>query len=119
MEKSKRNWIYWGGCKPQCLSSTLAVKDDRLLFRSGGDYVEVSPTEIIEVKEFGFNNPFLLITTATGRFHVGAMTGQYDDVVRFLQRHIGSDFCHSLAHRWNVFFFRKQFRLRSLFRQAK
>ena len=113
--KMKQTWFCYGGCIPQFWSSTLKVEEGRLFGRRGRRYFEILPTDIAEVKEFGFNNPFLLVTTADGRFHVGALTGQYDEVVRVLERYVGSGFCRRFVHRWNVFFYRKQFRVISFF----
>lgn len=104
-----RRWFYCGGLVPECWSSTLKVEGSRLFGTHGSQDCEILQSDIIDVKEFGFNNPFVLVTTAGGRFHVGAMTKQYDEVVQILERYVGSGFCHRFAHRWNVFFFRKQF----------
>ena len=118
-----RTWFYWGGLTAECWSSTLRVEDDRLFGNCGGQCRELLPTDIVEVEEFAFNNPFVLVTTGDARFHVGAMTDQYDDVVRVLKRFVGSDFCHRFVHRWNVFFYRNQFRIlsfiKSLFRAVR
>lgn len=108
--------FYSGGWVPECWSATLKVEEDRLFSRRGQFYCEVLPTDIVEVSEFGFNNPFLLVRTADGEFHVGALSKQYDDVVRVLQRYVGNDFCQSFVHRWNVMMYRKQFRLLALIR---
>ena len=84
-------------------------KKGRLFGKHGRQDCEILPSQIVEVKEFGFNNPFLMVTTADGRFHVGVMTNQYDEVVDILGQYVGNSFRHRFAHRWNVFFFRKQF----------
>ncbi len=104
-----QRWFYRGGLVPECWSSTLKVEGGRLYGTHDSQDCEILPGDIIAVKEFGFNNPFLLITTADGKFHVGAMTKQYDEVVHILERYVGSSFCQRFVHRWNVLFFRKQF----------
>ena len=108
-----RRWLYRGGLVPECWSSTLRIEGDRLFGMHGSQDCEILPSDIIEVREFGFNNPFVLVTTAEGRYHVGAMTNQYDEVVQILERYAGSGFYRRFVHRWNVFFFRKQFRISS------
>jgi hypothetical protein len=113
-----QTWFYCGGWTPQCWSSTLKVEDERLFGRRGRQYCEILATDIVEVKEFGFNNPFVLVTTAEGRFHVGALTKHYDDVVRVLERYIGSGFCRRFVHRWNVLVYRTQFKVISLVASA-
>jgi len=108
-----RAWFCCGGWAPECLSATLEVKDERLFGTRGRESCEILPADIVDVIEFGFNNPFLLVTTRRGRFHVGALTRQYDDVIRVLERYVGSGFCHRFVHRWNVFFYRRRFKVRS------
>lgn len=79
----------------------------------GSQDFEILSSDIIEVREFSFNNPFVLVTTAGGRFHVGAMTEHYDEVVPILEQYVESSFRHRFVHRWNIFVFRKQFRVSS------
>ena len=110
----RKRWFYFGGLAPESWSSTLKVEDDRLFGVRNDQCYEVLPTNIVEVKEYNFNNPFLRITTTDGDFHVGAMTMHYDDVVRILRRQIGDRFCDTFSHRWNAIFYRKQFSLMSL-----
>jgi hypothetical protein len=105
-----------GGWKPEVFSSTLSVEQGRLLGWRGRHSREISPEEILELNEYGGNHPFLLVTTAGGKFHVGLMARQYDDVVRVLEQGIGSDFSRRLVHRWNVFWYRKQFSVGSILR---
>jgi len=117
----KNRWFYFGGFIPECWSSTLKIEDGRLFGMRGDELIEILPANITKVKEYGFNNPFLRVTTTDGDFHVGAMTRTYDDVVRVLRRDVGDRFCSSLSHRFNDRFYRKQLSftslLRSLFRR--
>ena len=106
--------FYCGGLTPECWSSTLKVDDNRLFGRRGPQYCEISPTDIVKVEEFGGNNAFLLVTTADGRFHVGALSEQYDDVARVLEKSVGSGFRRRFVHRMNVLFYRKRFGFLSL-----
>jgi hypothetical protein len=108
-----RRSIDCGGLVPECCSSTLKVEEERLFGKQGQQYCEIAPSDIIEVKEYGFNNPFIMVTTRNGRFHVGALMRQYDDVARILQRYVGSEWCYCFAHLFNVLFYRKQFKLAS------
>lgn len=115
MDRMMTMLFYHGGWIPECCSSTLEVEGDRLFGRRGSDYCEILPTDVVAVEEFGFNNPFALVMTSSGgRYHVGALSRQYDDVVRVLERNLGSSFSRRLVHRMNVFFYRRQFRLTSL-----
>jgi len=98
--------FHGGGLVPQCFSSTLKVEGDQLFGRRVRKYCEIKPGDIVEVREFSFSNPFLAVTTRNCRFHVGALNNQYGDVVRILESYVGSDFCHSLAHRFNVVIYR-------------
>src|SRR5947209_2927758 len=86
------HWFYFGSWIGEAWTSNLKVDGDRLSPRSGNEYVELLPNDIVEIKEFGFNNPFLLVVTTQGNFHVGASARQYDDVVRILERYGGSGF---------------------------
>jgi hypothetical protein len=110
-------WFYCGGLLPECWSSTLKVEGERLFGKRGGQYFEILPADIVKVEEFGGSNPFVLATTADGRFHVGALTKRYDDVVRVLEQYAGSGFCDGFTHYCNVLLYRKQFRLLSLIKR--
>jgi hypothetical protein len=114
-----RSWFYFGGLVPECWSSTLKVADSRLYGRRGGEYCEISPTDIVKVNEYGGGNAFILIETADGRFHVGVMSESYDDVARVLGEYVGSSFRRRLVHRMNVLLYRKQFGVGSLIRSLR
>lgn len=109
-----QTWFYFGGWLPESITSTLKVENERIFGKRGRRYCEILPADIVNVEEFSFNNAFLLVTTREGRFHVGVHNRRYDEVVRILEKYVGSEFCDTLVHRSNVLFARKQFSVWSI-----
>jgi hypothetical protein len=97
-----QNWLYHGSWLGEGWTTTLRVEGDRLYGVRKGTKVQILPVDIVEVREFAFNNPFLLVTTKLGRFHVGARSKHYDDVVRVLEAFVGREEIDTESHRWNV-----------------
>ena len=109
-----RTWFYFSKHLFECRSSTLRVEGGRLLAKSGTDDVELMPSDIDGVEEFGFNNPFVLVTTKYGRFHVGAFKEEYDDVTGVLGKYLGDHLLQNWTHRSNVCLYRRRFSFRSI-----
>ena len=59
------------------------------------------PSEITNVKEYGFNNPHITIWTATGVFFVGALRRQYRPVTEYLKQNTAFNLSIKTAHKVN------------------
>ena len=114
--RRKHTWFYFGGLLPESMTATMKVESGRLFGKNDGDYLEILADDILRVEEFPPSNAFLLVTTKNGKFHVGAKNQKYDEVVEVLRNYVGDDFCKTLTHRCNTILFRKNFRVRSIFK---
>lgn len=105
---------YVGGAIPECWSSRLSVEGGRLFGRHNNEWQEIRPQDIVGVVEYTFNNPFVLVRTVDGQYHVGALTRHYDVVVAILCEYAGDEFCRTLSHRVNVILYRRRISIRSV-----
>ena len=93
--------------------------DDRLFGKKrGGAYEPIRPETITFVREYGFNNPYLLVISDGRKYTVRPWVKDFDAIVDFLEEHTEFEVKGSLAHSLNTLFF-KPWITRCLFGSGK
>ena len=104
-----------------CFRCNLKVENGKLFGkRLFGKWEIVNPTEIIKIREFAFNNPFIWVYTDTGKYTVGIYRSTYKPVCKYLKENTNLNFEKSVAHKWNDFVFMKPIAdiLKDIFRKT-
>ena len=81
--------------------------------RSFSSYEPIAPESISAVREYGFNNPFLLVVSDGKKYQVRPSSKDYDEIFEWLESHtpfkLKGKFVHKLNYvlfRWRPFSFR-------------
>jgi len=69
----------------------------------GGGFKPIPPDSIRYVREYAFNNPFLLVVSNGRKYEVRPWSRQYEDIVDFIERYTEFHVKNCLAHKWNCF----------------
>lgn len=96
-----------------CFISRLKVTDNKLYGkRLLGKWHEILPSEIYQVKIYGWNNPYLKLWTKKGVFKIGGLRKEYVAVINFLELKTNFKLEHSLTNNHNYILY--QFSIKDL-----
>ena len=71
----------------------------------GGGYSPIGPGEIEAVREYGWNNPFLLVVASGRQYVVHPVRKDFYEIIDFIEKHTDFAVTHRPVHKMNALWF--------------